>query len=465
VRQRISLCVFLACVTLGTFSTAQVKQAPPRLPPDERFKSDILVVVAHPDDQTLAVPYLAKAIYDEHRRVAVIFGNRGNAASNAAGSEAASALSQIMDIEGRQAVAALGISNVWYLNGLDTPGQDVLWSLETWHHGAALEQVVRLMRLTRPEVVLTFLPMYVAGENHGDHQAAGTIATEAFDLAGDPTAFPEQVAPPRDRSKNTNLTEGLEAWQPKKLYYFSDAYHNDFQEGKGPQYSEAEISPSQHVPYAHFLAEGLSFYRTQFPDFRRGAKNHAALDKADFQALPEPWRTWCPCTRFIFGKSVVKSSLNGDVFEGITPGAASYAPHRGYRPSDRHGLSVDLGGPFAFYRDFWPAHNLEHLANLLAPEVALPGDLLHVPLLIRNDSSEAAEAEIRVEVPPGWSERSGTATYPVAAHDTYPTEVVLAAPSQRASDWVQVRCEGVVAGKSIGSVTLRVTRADGGLPQ
>jgi len=46
--------------------------------------------------------------------------------------------------------------------------------------GKVLEQAVRIVRLTRPEVVLTWLPCYVAGENHDDHQAAGVIATAAL---------------------------------------------------------------------------------------------------------------------------------------------------------------------------------------------------------------------------------------------------------------------------------------------
>ena len=95
------------------------------------------------------------------------------------------------EIEGRRAADEFGITNVWFLNGPDTPGQDVLRSLETWNHGTALDQTIRLVRLTRPEVIMTWLPDYVAGENHGDHQAAGVLATEAFDLAGDPTVFPD----------------------------------------------------------------------------------------------------------------------------------------------------------------------------------------------------------------------------------------------------------------------------------
>lgn len=80
-----------------------------------------------------------------------------------------------------------------------------------------LENVVRLIRLTRPEVILTFLPAFVAGENHADHQAASVIANEAFDLAGDASVFSEQLVPSGEQSG-----EGLTPWQPQKIYYFSD---------------------------------------------------------------------------------------------------------------------------------------------------------------------------------------------------------------------------------------------------
>jgi len=43
---------------------------------DERYKADILVVVAHPDDEGFFTPFLARAIYDLHKRVAVVFGTR-----------------------------------------------------------------------------------------------------------------------------------------------------------------------------------------------------------------------------------------------------------------------------------------------------------------------------------------------------------------------------------------------------
>src|SRR6267378_4045509 len=165
---------------------------------DERFKVDILLVVAHPDDEGAATPYLARAL-DERKRVGVVFGTRGSSGANEAGAEQAAALGAIREIEARNALTTLGITNVWFLGGKDTASQNVLLSLANWDHGESLEQLVRLVRLTRPEVILTFLPGTFIGEDHGDHQAYGVLATEAFDLAGDPTSFPEQLAGPTKR--------------------------------------------------------------------------------------------------------------------------------------------------------------------------------------------------------------------------------------------------------------------------
>src|ERR1700683_1298626 len=66
-------------------------------PPDPRFKADILVVVAHPDDETMVTSYLAREIYDEHKRVAVVFENRGDGGNKDVGPEQANALGDIRE--------------------------------------------------------------------------------------------------------------------------------------------------------------------------------------------------------------------------------------------------------------------------------------------------------------------------------------------------------------------------------
>ncbi len=71
-------CLVIALLSCASLAAAELTKAPPAPHPDDRFKADILVVVAHPDDETEITGYLAKAIYEEHRRVAVIFGTRGD---------------------------------------------------------------------------------------------------------------------------------------------------------------------------------------------------------------------------------------------------------------------------------------------------------------------------------------------------------------------------------------------------
>src|SRR5579863_8843022 len=228
--------------------------------PDARYKADILLVVAHPDDEGAATAYLARAI-DEGKRVAVVYGTRGGNGGNEVGTEQASGLAAIREIEARRANATLGITNVWFLDGKDTAGQDVLVSLANWEHGVALEQLVRLMRLTRPEVVLTFLPGTFIGEDHGDHQAAGVVATEAFDLAGDPSVYPEQVAAPIRRLEP--FLENLRPWQCKKIYYFPDASNDEMFRGKGPEYSVKDISKSAKQAYWRMGLESFRLHQTQ----------------------------------------------------------------------------------------------------------------------------------------------------------------------------------------------------------
>src|SRR4030095_15678815 len=97
--------------------------------PDDRMKADILVVVAHPDDEGGVTPYLARAIYDEHKRVAVVFLTRGGSGGNDYSREHGPALADIREQEARAACAKLGITNVWFLLGKDTASQNALNSV------------------------------------------------------------------------------------------------------------------------------------------------------------------------------------------------------------------------------------------------------------------------------------------------------------------------------------------------
>ncbi len=59
--------------------------------------------------------------------------------------------------------------------------------------------------------------------------------------------FPAQLA--AATKINETLLEGLQPWQPKKIYYFSDAENQDQFKDTGPTYITTEISPTHNLPY------------------------------------------------------------------------------------------------------------------------------------------------------------------------------------------------------------------------
>jgi hypothetical protein len=317
------------------------------------------------------------------------------------------------------------------------------------------------MRLTRPEVVITMLPDIVVGENHQDHQASGVVASEAFDLAGDPTWFPEQVAVPEDRLWYSNLMEGLHAWQPEKLYYFTDASHFDFMKGRGPEYSMTDISPSQHVSYGRLAAKETSFHQTQYDG--EPTKALAAGDMSFYEQT----------LTFVLGKSLVGGSVAGDVFQGIVSDPIPFRPARGYQQSspanqsEASQTSVELGGGWAYYARFWPSHNLDSLPRLLVPELGVrSGQDFSVPLLLHNNTNAAVTFYLRTQLPPGWSLDSNSAQYahhpvpenvfPVAAHDYFPVRLRLVAPQVSKSEWQRILWSAEADGHPAGSAALRV---------
>ncbi len=448
----LTMATLLSCACLK----AQVQK--PSTAPDDRFKADLLLVVAHPDDESEIGAYLAKAVFDEHRRVAVVFGTRGNSGGNAIGQEQAGALASIREIEGRRALGFLGVSNVWFLDAPDTPGQDVLRSLETWDHGRALSRLVRIVRLTRPNVIATWLPAYSAGENHGDHQAAAVIATEAFDMAGDPTQFPEQVTAPRNPRDISNLTEGLHPWQAQKLYFFSDASHYDFMKGRGPEYSSTAISPSKQKSYGQLSAQETSFHLTQSDS---GYLAAVSLEKGDLgdSYFAQP-------SRFVLGKSHVDASTTADVFTAVKAEPIGYKSAPGYKAVQASTPSLELGGPWKFYKQFWAAHNLDHLNTLLTPEVeAGLGTRLNLPILIDNPEGTSLKGRLDVTVPEGWRVLRGQGDFEARANESKAIELVISIPNNAKLDWDHVTIRAAGLGKDTDEIKVRVHVAQSSLPQ
>jgi len=433
--------------------------------PDQRYKADLLLVVAHPDDEGAATPYLARAL-DEHKRIAVVFGTRGSSGANEAGAEQAAALGAIREIEARNALTTLGITNVWFLGGQDTASQNVLQSLANWDHGASLEQLVRLVRLTHPEVILTFLPGTFIGEDHGDHQASGVLATEAFDLAGDPASFPEQLAGPTKRLEP--FLENLRPWQPKKIYYFADADREDIFREKGPDYSVKEISKLSKQPYWRMALDSFRAHQTQAKSF---LDKIAQMDEAQIEKMATSDGGWTDALHFVLGKSQVGGSVTGDLFDGLTPGAIPFARPAVSPEAALPNLSVELGGPYSFYAEFRRAHGLTNLPHPEPPEIALqaPGTLV-IPLGVRNRTAKTQEVTLSVALPTGWTTQDGTGKFTVAAKQVAATriEITLPALAENGAKKLEPQEISVYAesnGQSVGEIKLRVELRKRALPQ
>ena len=448
-------------LVLSLSVAAQDRGAQPVPKADDRLKTDVLLIVAHPDDETGVSAYLAQ-LMDQGKRVAAVYLTHGEAGHNNMGRERGPSLGAAREMELRHAMAQLGVQNVWFLDGKDTPSQDVLQSLANWRHGTNLEEVVRMVRITRPSVIITWLPAIFIGENHGDHQAAGVLAMEAFDSAGDPSVFPAQVAQPR--KVNETLLEGLAPWQPQKMYFFSDASDDKQFKGKGPEYPTTAVSPTRHLPYWRVAMDEFRFHLTQYRSYidKLGSMNEEQLTKlagADQDG-------WSGPVQLIFGKSLVPCNPTGDVFEGIKPGLLAFVRPSAPSPMQHSGISIEIGGPWHFYENFRRAHNLTQMAKAETPEISVAaGTTLQLPVILRNDGGEPAEITLTATMPDGWALKNTLPRYRLEPGDVYPLEIEVTTAGKKSDQISEIACRAEAAGREVGTVKLRVRLAGGGLPQ
>ncbi len=460
-----SICV-LSALLLGTPLAAQTASSLKAA--DERFKADILVVVAHPDDEGAVTPYLARAIYDLHKRVAVVYGTHGGSGANNYGREHAAGLADIREMEARESCARMGIKDVWFLDGKDTASQNVLNSLANWGHGANIEKLVELVRLTRPDVIITSLPGVFIGENHGDHQAAGVLATEAFDLAGNPVVFPSQLA---GASAHREIyLENLQTWQVKKIYYFPDGNDDKQFSGTGPSYSIWDISPSQKKPYWRIALDAATTHLTQYPeDIERIQK----LSDGEAQKMMRDPETawWTEPETLVFGKSYFMSKATDDIFANLQ-GEPNHCPGLSATTQRSSGVTtVKLGGPWGYYQSFREAHCLGALHVADPPELAeTAGTQVYVPLTVAHANNKALKLQLKVEAPKGWKVTSGEGEIALPAEATSEVRIEIETPKLTASDLKangpqEIVIHAIADGASAGDIKLRVQLRSHGLPQ
>ena len=163
----------------------------------------LLVVGAHPDDEdTTLLALVARGLGGEAAYLSL---SRGEGGQNLIGPELGPALGLIRS---RELLAAREIDGArqFFTRAYDFGyTRSIDETLELWPREVLLEDAVRVIRRFRPQVIVSVFPPDGRG-GHGQHQASGIVAGEAYRLAGDPDAFPELAA------------EGLAPWSPEAFY-------------------------------------------------------------------------------------------------------------------------------------------------------------------------------------------------------------------------------------------------------
>ena len=335
------------------------------------LKTDLMGVFAHPDDETGVAATVAHYALGRDMVVAHVYATRGEGGGNMVGRQSGAALGLLREAELKQCLNILGVQFCYFLDRLDWAyTESATATLRKWEKQETLGRLVKIVRLLRPEVIVTMNPAPTPGQ-HGHHQAAGILATEVFAAAADPARFPEQI-----------LEEGLSPWQTRKLYYAG---------GSGEVTTAIDLT--QALPGGKYpgetAAEALSNHRSQgFGNFR-------------MPSLPRRPQI------FTLIKSVVPfTNAESDLFRGLPsidanprqiqvspPAAQSGPPAFGFVPRPA----------ITSYLRWIQAQGIGPAGSTFTPDVPLvAGQSNEVRLELRSGGQSEVTGEVIVTAPGGW---------------------------------------------------------------
>ena len=168
------------------------------------FLGSVLYVAAHPDDEnTRLISYMSNEI---KARTAYLSLTRGDGGQNLIGPEIRELLGVIRTQELLAARRTDGGEQIF------TRANDFGYSkhpdetLAIWNKEEVLSDVVLAIRKFKPDVIINRFNHRNPGTTHGHHTSSAMLSLEAFDLAGDSKAYPNQLT-------------SVDSWQPKRLFF------------------------------------------------------------------------------------------------------------------------------------------------------------------------------------------------------------------------------------------------------
>ena len=246
----------------GATNASEVWRALQRL----QTTATVLHTVAHPDDENGALlTWLSRA---RGVRTGLYSTTRGEGGANLIGPELFDALGIVRTEEHLAAVRYYGI-DLFFSSAVDFGYSKRLdETLEKWDYQMLLEDMVRIIRLYRPDVILSRFQGN-RQDGHGHHQASGVLTLEAFRAAGDASRFPEHLA------------AGLQPWQPKKLYITRSRWRRSNTETSDApmlKIDTGEYNALLGLSYSQIARQGLSYQRSQGVGQTRASKGAAVTE-------------------------------------------------------------------------------------------------------------------------------------------------------------------------------------------
>ncbi len=208
--------IFQLCAAVLAFSTlAPASLSSQNLPPESGTvgaglllrqldgAKRVLMIGAHPDDEdTSLLAAMARGVGAETAYLAL---NRGEGGQNLIGPEFHDGLGIVRTGE-LLAARRLDGGRQFFTRAYDFGfSKSAEETFGYWSREDLLRDVVWVIRTYRPHVIVSVFTG-TPRDGHGQHQAAGQLAHEAFDVAADPARFPDQ------------FEDGAVVWQPSKLY-------------------------------------------------------------------------------------------------------------------------------------------------------------------------------------------------------------------------------------------------------
>jgi LmbE family N-acetylglucosaminyl deacetylase len=335
------------------------------------LKTDLLGVFAHPDDESGMAATIARYARGEGRVIAHAYCTRGEGGGNAVGTHLGPALGLLREAELRDCLHGLGVRHVFFLDQTDFfYTESLAATLRKWDREAALGGLVRIIRSLRPEVIVTMNPAPNPGQ-HGHHQAAGILATEAFAAAADPARFPEQLA-----------DEGLGVWQAKKLYYGGAV-------GEHVATLVTTEPPIEGRTPADLAATALAHHRSQ---------GFGGIANSPWLRRPQT---------FALVKSVVTPAApETDLFTGL-PAPADARPESLFAGTKETGARLEFvpRPAIAWFRAWTAEQGLPGLGEGYPADVpVIAGEWNDIALEVRG-GGETAHGTLRLTLPEGWEVR------------------------------------------------------------